>query len=310
MGAMEVHDFGARGKGWRATQDLEPGMLLLASKPVAMVLDSDVDDDGSEASNVDTALLIIAVAKAIKQCPKLWGDMGDLYPRQKDLSTLKPWTCKDEDPALDLRVTQQLEQLSQLSAEEKKQLMLIVRFNNLGCETNAEQLCYPSRYQQWGGVGLYIDASYFNHSCTPNVNRYSVGDIMYFRTNSAVAKGQELCITYIESEMLSEPMAVRNNLLGKRDFKLGDGAEQMGDQEMTEDKAQEDDESEDDEEGMPRICGNDEMMHELFSMPPKERLDAMDELYQVESALYTISRESAPGCYGRALPGRECTLYY
>jgi SET and MYND domain-containing protein len=309
MGAMEVHDFDARGKGWRATQNLEAGELLLAEKSVTMVLDSAIDDDGSDAVNVDTALLIIAVAKAIAKKPEIWAAMSELYPRKKDVGELRDWSCKSDDPALHSRVQEEVSKLSQLSAEEKKQLMLIVRYNNLGCETNAEQLCYLHKYQQWGGVGLYVDASYFNHSCTPNVNRYNVGDIMYFRTNSAVKEGEELCITYIESEMLSEPLSVRNHLLGDRDFKLeGEEVEKNEDEDeknggaktrkkeawaeaeaesvlkrlkLSAEEEEEGGESDDGEDGMPRICGNFEMMQELMACPPLERLTAVDELYEV-----------------------------
>ena len=135
--------------------------------------------------------------------------------------------------------------------------------------TNSEQLCFNQHFAEITGIGLSLPGSYFNHSCTPNVARYNVGDVLVFRTNSAVAAGAELCISYIESEILSEPAATRTEYLG-RDF-AAEGGE--GDEAGAAGEG-----GEGGEGGAKMPLVNEDVQQELYSMNPLERLEAVEEL--------------------------------
>jgi hypothetical protein len=50
------------------------------------------------------------------------------------------------------------------------------------------------------GYGCWPAASYFNHSCAPNVEKKRVGRVWEFRAGQDVDKGGELCITYLSGE--------------------------------------------------------------------------------------------------------------
>ncbi|KAJ0166674.1 putative protein lysine methyltransferase SET6 [Colletotrichum tanaceti] len=50
------------------------------------------------------------------------------------------------------------------------------------------------------GFGCWPAASYFNHSCDPNVEKKRVGRAWEFRAANAIVKGGELCITYLGGE--------------------------------------------------------------------------------------------------------------
>ncbi|KAH7121143.1 hypothetical protein B0J11DRAFT_58093 [Dendryphion nanum] len=50
------------------------------------------------------------------------------------------------------------------------------------------------------GYGCWPAASYFNHSCRPNIEKKRIGRDWEFRLGVDVEKGQELCITYLSSE--------------------------------------------------------------------------------------------------------------
>ncbi|KAF2265479.1 SET domain-containing protein [Lojkania enalia] len=50
------------------------------------------------------------------------------------------------------------------------------------------------------GYGCWPSASYFNHSCGPNVEKRRVGRAWEFRTAQEVKAGEELCITYLSGE--------------------------------------------------------------------------------------------------------------
>ncbi|KAG2159270.1 SET domain-containing protein [Suillus bovinus] len=49
------------------------------------------------------------------------------------------------------------------------------------------------------GWGLWAGASYFNHSCCPNVKKTRVGRTMHFTTSRSVEIDEELCISYIDT---------------------------------------------------------------------------------------------------------------
>ncbi|KAF2656995.1 SET domain-containing protein [Lophiostoma macrostomum CBS 122681] len=50
------------------------------------------------------------------------------------------------------------------------------------------------------GYGCWPAASYFNHSCGPNVEKRRVGRVWEFRAAGEVEEGEELCITYLSGE--------------------------------------------------------------------------------------------------------------
>ena len=50
------------------------------------------------------------------------------------------------------------------------------------------------------GFGCWPAASYFNHSCGPNIEKRRVGRAWEFRAGAAVHMGDELCITYLSGE--------------------------------------------------------------------------------------------------------------
>ena len=72
---------------------------------------------------------------------------------------------------------------------------------------------FTGGFSSLSGVGLYHWPSFFNHSPRPNVSRYAIGDVMFFVTNQDVAQGHELCISYIEHDVLCEGAKRRNAML-------------------------------------------------------------------------------------------------
>jgi hypothetical protein len=57
-------------------------------------------------------------------------------------------------------------------------------------------------FQNEAGVGCYPYAALLNHSCAPNcIQRFDSHGSIILRTNTDVAKGEELCISYIDTAM-------------------------------------------------------------------------------------------------------------
>jgi len=258
-----------RGAGWRAVDDIAAGVTLQSDKPFAVVWGHQRDAIDSEADNADTALLIIEVARVMRKVGEVaWDLVTLLSPREEEAEKMlseEPWIC--EDDALEKKVDAALEAVKFLSFEQRERVKLIVRHNMLGIYTNSEQLCHHTVYANLTGVALYIEPSYFNHSCTPNVARFNVGDVACFRTNRPVAAGEELCISYIESDCLCEPAPVRNELLGARDFMVYDGKACHGGNE-----------EEDEEVDLPSV--GPELQEELMQLDFSSRLESIEVIRQ------------------------------
>eukprot|EP00392_Amoebophrya_sp_AT5.2_P013346 g13464.t1 len=105
------------------------------------------------------------------------------------------------------------------SKADRDVLRAKTRYNSLGFYTANEQFCNPLIYKKFMGTGLYLLASHFNHSCAPNVARFSIGDITVFVViaDKPVEKGEELCISYIPTEECGESKNLRDENLS-RDF--------------------------------------------------------------------------------------------
>lgn len=58
--------------------------------------------------------------------------------------------------------------------------------------------------EEYTGYALYPDASYFNHSCAPNISKARIGSEWVFTASRDIEVGEECCITYLggdEKEM-------------------------------------------------------------------------------------------------------------
>jgi len=211
----------------------------------------DEDEDNSDPLELDpsTGQLVITIANSLASNEDKGGSGGgmldaleELHPRAGDewpLAASQPeqWHCGDGFEQLSSNLHAALARLASQGEDRapKKQakkrrvagkvkrhglaalalrLPEIVRCNALGFYTSPEMLCHPRSYAVLSGLGLYPRASLFNHSCTPNVSRYNLGDVAVFRTNRMVRAGEELRISYIEHELLCESPAVRQLALG------------------------------------------------------------------------------------------------
>ncbi|GME22559.1 set domain-containing protein [Neofusicoccum parvum] len=50
------------------------------------------------------------------------------------------------------------------------------------------------------GYGIWASASYFNHSCSPNIEKRREGRAWRFTAGRDIRQGEELCITYLSGE--------------------------------------------------------------------------------------------------------------
>jgi hypothetical protein len=287
---LELLENSSKGKGWFAKRDFPAGSLLMVSKPIAMALDwewsangsgeggADMEEDGGDdsenASEPEESqineLLLLQVLRDIKVNPSLWTDVvSSLYPRDAvDVQASPVWISKDDALFMQFEaLIQELDQIPQLHGATKEilqRLPLIIRYNVLSVETCPELLSYPglSGHSCLAGVGLYHLPSFFNHDARPNVSRYAVGDVMWFVANQNIPVGREVCISYLEHDVLCES-TYRRNLMLTLDFQEDENADPQG---FGEDQG-------------PQFPVVDiDVQNELMKMEPYERLESIEQL--------------------------------
>ena len=284
---LEIRENPNKGKGLFAKVPLPAGAILLVGKPLVWALDSeweggigdeeieDMDDDSEhppepEESHVNE-LLVLEILEAIKEDPSLWIDkVSTLYPRDpQDIESSPVWISKDDDIFSEFdRMIKDLEavpELKGMSSEISKRIPLIIRYNVLSMETCPEMLSHPgpTGHVSLSGAGLYFLPSFFNHDSHPNASRYAVGDIMWFVANQDIPAGNEVCVSYLEHDILCESANRRNSML-TLDFK-------------------------DDDDGTYEVGGPDipvvdsEVQTELMAMNVFDRLSSIEQLMKQAS---------------------------
>jgi SET domain len=242
-------------------------------------------DDESEPK-LNQLLLVQILEKLLLQ-PNLWTlQLSYLYPRtDSDVARLPTWVCHDDTLFMQAeQLTQQLEDKQfygpnnkQIVQQIAKRLPLIVRYNILSIETCCELLSYPGAggHSDLAGVGLYCLPSFFNHTRTPNCTRWSVGDVMVFVANQLIPKDSEVCISYIEHDILCENSYRRNQML-RMDFHDNDVIDNNNIRDDDNSKSTININTTDTGPDIPVV--DPDVQNELMSMDPFERLQSIDEL--------------------------------
>ena len=285
MERMECKE-GIKGRGWFAKQPIAAGTVLMVDKPLAMVMDwqdtrreaedfeeqdaieQEEEEEEQVGGSIINDLLLLELLNGIQADASLWTDkLSHLYPRDNETAaTLPAWVCRDD--ALFVAIESAIQELETLfpniAKDIAKRLPLVVRYNVLSVETCPELLVYPgpNGHSSLSGSAIYFLPSYFNHDSKPNASRWAVGDIMWFVANQDIAQGDEICISYLEHDVLCETAARRTAMLDM-DFS---------------EEVDVDANVDEDEDGPLFPVVDAEVQNELMTMNVIERLDAIQEL--------------------------------
>lgn len=228
-------------------------------------------------------LLVLDVLEKILEDPLLWLErLCNLYPREAhDIAASPVWISKDDHTFSQFEgLIKKIETVPALAGKSKEisqRLPLIVRYNVLSIETCPELLSFPgpNGHHPLSGVGLYHWPSFFNHDARPNVARYTVGDVMWLVTNQNVSEGEELCISYLEHDVLCEN-ATRRNYMLTLDFQEEEDA---GGQATAGGGAGSNDDNDADDDGPTIPVVDRDVQNEIMAMAdPFAQLDAIEKL--------------------------------
>ncbi|THV98629.1 hypothetical protein D6D18_05201 [Aureobasidium pullulans] len=183
-----------RGRGLFATQDFACGDLVACEKAFAMAYRSSTAiTDVTRLIDVDTQTEHWNLAGTLwsKTIRKIFANPS-LAPKVLDMHTgsfhrtKTPLQMVDDTPVVDVFLVNSIIECAAFGAIESNAR------EPFGNNPNVSVLEYPTQ----NPVGLWINASYVNHSCIPNVAHSYIGDMMILRAAKNIPKGTEITMAY------------------------------------------------------------------------------------------------------------------
>ncbi|KAL5722899.1 hypothetical protein ACHQM5_006359 [Ranunculus cassubicifolius] len=192
IGSIQINKSEYSGRGLFATKNMEAGTLLIVTKAIATgrgIL-PDFDEDSSE--NARLVMWKDFVDKVVDAS-------GKCSVTKRLISTLSSGEDEESLELLNIslfRPGSEGNLLRKDNFEVGAKLMSILDVNSLTEDAiSAKVLGKNSDYY---GVGLWILASFINHSCNPNARRLHVGDHVLVHTSRDVKAGEEITFAYFD----------------------------------------------------------------------------------------------------------------
>lgn len=211
VGSMITHiNIEGKGRGLVATRDIEPGELLLVSKPLA-----------SSKGTPDATKFLVGINMFTKTMdpypqtnlvPLLIEKMIDdpaVIPLVFDLHPGASFYLNGFDYGATRAVDEEGFDISRLEG--------ITTFNSFHPEAlvESETLEEEKENQVHSPSAIYHYPSFMNHSCVGNVSYSFIQDVLFMRCRLPIKKGRELVDTYVEAVL---PLESRKDTFRKHNF--------------------------------------------------------------------------------------------
>ncbi|KAI3945393.1 hypothetical protein MKW92_004825 [Papaver armeniacum] len=200
-GPVEIKKSEVSGRGLFTTKNVEAGSLLFVTKAVATDRGIFLPECGEDSKMVMWKDFVEKVVDVATKCRKTYdlicrlstGEEEEMLP-VPDIGVFRP----DNDEFL----------LSQDMKPDVARILNILDVNSLTEEDgiSAKVLGKNSDYY---GVGLWILASFINHSCEPNARRLHIGDHLMVHASRDIKTGEEIFFAYFD---VLTPLNKRNEM--------------------------------------------------------------------------------------------------
>ncbi|KAF2087819.1 SET domain-containing protein [Saccharata proteae CBS 121410] len=197
---VAVKDSEKHGRGLFTTEAVKAGDLLLVEKAFGTV----TDEAGKQQSNTSdplpcqNAVLLSELVQKAYRTPSLLGPLLHLYAGPTPNGDTKE-DIVDGRPVFDTF-----------------RLADVINYNVFGFDYMSSDNA-PGRYSRKksypkykSATGVWLTASYTNHSCSYNAMRAFIGNIMIVRATRDLAAGEEVTMTYVGTD---DPVLARRNSL-------------------------------------------------------------------------------------------------
>ena len=198
----------SKGRGLFATRDISQGELLLCEKALKICyvdevpMQTNINTVKNRFSIGPDSFLPSQVVQFLYDNPSVAGPFFDLHSGDRDPPNRIVHANAEGGPIIDSFTVSAILDHNAFKPENAAHLV-----ENPQTAARAKDPC--------SDAGIWVRASYLNHSCTGNVLRACIGDFMILRAVRPVRKGEELLHSYVPT--LNE-LPDRDKSLGKFGF--------------------------------------------------------------------------------------------
>lgn len=200
IGGVEIKKSEISGRGLFATKNIDSGTLLLVTKAVATergILSQ--EDSGENAQLVMWKSFVDKVVESARKCSRTYNLVCMLSAGENENDRAIPEIDLFRPEAEDSRFSDE-------DLDVEKILSILDVNSVVEGAISAKVLGKNSHYH---GVGLWLLASFINHSCEPNVRRLHIGDHVIIHASRDVKAGEELTFAYFD---VLQPLSNRKEM--------------------------------------------------------------------------------------------------
>lgn len=178
----------SRGNGLFAIRDLKEGDLVLCEKAYVCVFETRRNNQIHLLLNVNTsrgstgtqAMLLSSLVKKMTDSPSLAPELLKLYDGKYG------------------RIGKEGQVLDGVPILDTFQLQAINEYNTFGFPAGrtSEEFAKSASRNEDHSSGIWVQASYINHSCISNASRSFIGDLMIVRATTDISQGTEITMSY------------------------------------------------------------------------------------------------------------------
>ena len=192
-----------KGVHYIAKSDIKEGTLLIVEIPILSIYEAEIKKFSSTFEKFQkmgfthNELAIEILYTIFKDRIEFAEEKNNLLNQITQLSSLKNGKMTKEERIKNFEFND--DNIKEIISNNA-----ILTVRNERKKITPTELCY----------GLYINSSFFNHSCNPNCFYFGIANMLIVKAIKDIKKGEELTVSYIEPK----PMALRKNELLKWDF--------------------------------------------------------------------------------------------
>ncbi|KAI3733659.1 hypothetical protein L6452_13108 [Arctium lappa] len=193
IGAVQIKKSEISGRGLIATKNIDVGSVLLVTKAIAtergILPESKMENLGENAQMVMWKNFVDKVVESTSNCERTHFLLSKLSVGENEEGLEVPDTS-----AFRPEVEQDYGFLNEKI--EVGVMLSILDVNSLVEETFSSK--FSGKNGDYHGVGIWVLASFINHSCNPNAKRFHIGDHVIVHASRDIKEGEEITMGYFD----------------------------------------------------------------------------------------------------------------
>lgn len=191
IGPVEIKISGISGRGLFTTKNIDTGTVLLATRAIATErgILSQEDSGDENAQLVMWKNLVDKVVESATKCSRTNSLINLLSAGENEIG-------KEVVPQVSLFGPEADDNSFPIQKVDIQKILSILDVNSLVEDSISSKVL--GKYSGYYGVGLWLLASFINHSCDPNVRRLHIGDHVIIHASRDIKAGEEVTFAYLD----------------------------------------------------------------------------------------------------------------